>query len=37
MLELQNKLDSVTTDFGKTVANLKMTKEVFYLRIHCEF
>lgn len=26
--ELQKKLDSVTTDFGETVANLKMTKEV---------
>ncbi len=26
--ELQSKLDAVTVDFGKTVADLKMTEEV---------
>lgn len=26
--ELQNKLDSVTRDFGKTIADLKITEEV---------
>ena len=28
MTELQTKLDTVTTDFGETISNLKMTKEV---------